>query len=174
MLSDISLPNMMIQSKTSNHLSIINNHLAMATVLCLEPCILCLESCILGLESSTSVEEPLQISSFLTNKANLLNTQMNVNKVITTDYENIANWTLGENKPNTNPIKPNLTQFPRPTRRNKPNTNPNKANFRGKKMLMRLTINGRSLLWIPAFAGMTAGRDERWILVDCRCGIVDN
>ena len=34
------------------------------------------------------------------NKANLLDTQMNVNKVLTKDYENIANWTLGENKPN--------------------------------------------------------------------------
>jgi len=26
----------------------------------------------------------------------------------TNDYENINNWTLGENEPNTNPIKPNL------------------------------------------------------------------
>jgi len=33
---------------------------------------------------------------------------MNVNSLITMDYENIANWTLGENKPNSNPIKPNL------------------------------------------------------------------
>ncbi len=33
---------------------------------------------------------------------------MNANSCATTDYENIANWTLGENKPNTNPIKPNL------------------------------------------------------------------
>ena len=24
------------------------------------------------------------------------------------DYENKRNWTLGENKPNSNPIKPNL------------------------------------------------------------------
>ncbi len=24
------------------------------------------------------------------------------------DYENISNWTLGENKPNSNPIKPNF------------------------------------------------------------------
>jgi len=33
---------------------------------------------------------------------------MNVNKVLTKDYENISNWTLCENKPNTNPIKPNF------------------------------------------------------------------
>ncbi|HIJ52734.1 MAG TPA: hypothetical protein HPP66_06220 [Planctomycetes bacterium] len=41
------------------------------------------------------------------NKPNLLNAQMNVNSFYTVEYENIANWTLGENKPNTNPIKPN-------------------------------------------------------------------
>ncbi len=33
---------------------------------------------------------------------------MNVNTYNKTDYENIANWTLGQNKPNSNPIKPNL------------------------------------------------------------------
>ena len=33
---------------------------------------------------------------------------MSANLYDTTDYENIANWTLGENKPNSNPIKPNL------------------------------------------------------------------
>ena len=49
------------------------------------------------------------------NKANLLDAQMNVNLVYTKDYENIANWKLGENKPNSKPIKPNTnpkqTQF---------------------------------------------------------------
>ena len=38
-------------------------------------------------------------------KANLPDTQMNVNLYITTDYENKHNWTLGENEPNTNPIR---------------------------------------------------------------------
>ena len=33
---------------------------------------------------------------------------MNVNLYNTRDYENKSNWTLGENKPNSNPIKPNL------------------------------------------------------------------
>jgi len=28
---------------------------------------------------------------------------MNVNKVLTKDYENKSNWTLGENEPKTNP-----------------------------------------------------------------------
>jgi len=33
---------------------------------------------------------------------------MNVNPYNTTDYENKSNWTLGENKPNSNPNKLNL------------------------------------------------------------------
>ena len=36
--------------------------------------------------------------------------QMNVNPYNTTDYENKSNWTLGENKPKTNPNKPNLPE----------------------------------------------------------------
>jgi len=55
------------------------------------------------------------------NKPNLLDAQMNVTSFHTVDYENIADWTLGENKPNTNPIKPNTNPI-------KPNTNPIKAN----------------------------------------------
>ena len=74
----------------------------------LVPCILRRESCILCLVSSTSVENPLQISSFLTNKANFRKAQMNVNKVLTRDYGDASLHRCGENKPNTNPIKPNL------------------------------------------------------------------
>ncbi len=33
---------------------------------------------------------------------------MNVKSYNTKDYESKCNWTLGENKPNTNPNKPNL------------------------------------------------------------------
>jgi len=71
---------------------------------------------------------------------------------------------------NVGKTKPIQTQF-------KPNTKPNKANFKGKKMLLRLTTNGQRLLWIPAAAGMAAisrGKDEERILIDCWCGIVDN
>ncbi len=32
---------------------------------------------------------------------------MNLSSVLTTYYENISNWTIGQNKPNSNPIKPN-------------------------------------------------------------------
>jgi len=34
------------------------------------------------------------------NKPNLLAPQMNLKSLITVDYENKSNWTLGENKPN--------------------------------------------------------------------------
>ena len=43
---------------------------------------------------------------FMQNKPNFRKSQMNVYPYNTSDYENIANWTLGQNKPNSNPIKP--------------------------------------------------------------------
>ncbi len=42
------------------------------------------------------------------NKPNFQKSQMNVKLYNTTDYERNCNWTLGENKPNSNPIKANL------------------------------------------------------------------
>ncbi len=41
------------------------------------------------------------------NKPNFHDTKMNVSIYLQTAYENKSNWTLGENKPNSNPIKPN-------------------------------------------------------------------
>ena len=55
--------------------------------------------------ASTTVENSLQITLFMQNKPNFLRSQMNVNIYNKTDYENIANWTLGQNKPNSNPIQ---------------------------------------------------------------------
>ena len=42
------------------------------------------------------------------NKANLRKSQMNVNLYNTSDYEEKSDWTPGENKPNSKPIKANL------------------------------------------------------------------
>ncbi len=44
----------------------------------------------------------------ITNKANLPDDQMNVSTIITRDYANIANWTLGENKPKQTQFLPCL------------------------------------------------------------------
>jgi len=54
--------------------------------------------------SSTNVEDSLQISLFMQNKPNFRKSQMNVISVLTMIYENKHNWTLGQNKPNSNPI----------------------------------------------------------------------
>jgi len=42
------------------------------------------------------------------NKPNLLDTLMNVNKVLTKDYENVRLHRRRENKPNSKPIKANF------------------------------------------------------------------
>jgi hypothetical protein len=42
------------------------------------------------------------------NKPNFRKSQMNVNIYNTTDYENKSDWTIGQNKPNSNPNKPNF------------------------------------------------------------------
>jgi len=42
------------------------------------------------------------------NKPNFRKSQMNVSIFSKMAYENKSNWTLGENKPNSNPNKPNF------------------------------------------------------------------
>jgi len=42
------------------------------------------------------------------NKANFRKSQVNVTLYNTMDYEKISDWTPGENKPNSKPIKANL------------------------------------------------------------------
>ncbi len=42
------------------------------------------------------------------NKANFKKSQVDVTPIIIMDYEEKSNWTLGENKPNSKPIKANL------------------------------------------------------------------
>jgi len=45
---------------------------------------------------------------FMQNKPNFRKAEMNVNIFSQKDYENISDWTLGQNKPNSNPIKANF------------------------------------------------------------------
>jgi hypothetical protein len=44
------------------------------------------------------------------NKPNFQKSQMNVSIFLQMAYENKRDWTLGENKPNSNPIKPKLVR----------------------------------------------------------------
>jgi len=55
--------------------------------------------------SSTTVEDSLQISSFLTNKANFRKSQINVITIITREYENETLSRRGKNKANSKPIQ---------------------------------------------------------------------
>ncbi len=79
---------MMIQSKTNNHLSLINNHLAFGIF--------------------TLVVSALQIHLFMQNEPNFRKSQMYVNKVLTKDYEN---KTLGERGKKQSQTKPNKPKF---------------------------------------------------------------
>ena len=61
-------------------------------------------------ETFTDVMSPLQIKLFMQNKANFRKSQMNVNKVLTRDYEKRTLGQLGKQsqfKANSKPIKPN-------------------------------------------------------------------
>ena len=61
--------------------------------------------------SSTTVEIPLQISSFMQNKANFPESQMNVTKVLTKDYEDKTRSESGKNKANLLNAQMNVTTF---------------------------------------------------------------
>jgi len=99
---------MKIQSKTNYHLPITNYHLP---IMSNEHQTLVHfrhfrhSSSFLTIFPSTTVENPLQIHPFLTNKANFRKSQMNVNTVITMNYEQrTMNYEI-KNKANSNPIQ---------------------------------------------------------------------
>jgi hypothetical protein len=83
---------MMIQSKTNNHLSLI---IWLGV----------LYNC---RDSSTYIESSLQNKLFMQNKANFRKVKLNVNKVITRDYEQIDTWSIGKKQSQTKPNKANL------------------------------------------------------------------
>jgi len=99
--------------------------------------------------------------SIITNKANLLDAQMNVNNLLTKEYEDISNCKLCENKPNTNPIYRGVasgedgtnTISHQRTTNPEQRTNNKQTQFQRQKMLPRLTINGRrvSLRYLRSF-----------------------
>jgi hypothetical protein len=66
-----------------------------------------------GLGIFTTVKSSLQIRLFMQNEPNFRKSQMNVNKVLTKDYDTKDTWSIGKNEPKTNP--------------NEPKTNPIKA-----------------------------------------------
>ncbi len=51
---------------------------------------------------------PKNYDLFMQNEPNLVRRRRIANSVLTKDYENKRDWTLGENEPKTNPIKANF------------------------------------------------------------------
>ncbi len=83
-------------------------------------------------DTFTDVMSALQIHLFMQNKANFRKVKFNVTKVLTRNYVQMDTWSIGKNKPNSNPIQsqsnpikanimPKQTQF-------KPNQSQFKAN----------------------------------------------
>ena len=89
------------------------------------------------------------------NKPNFQKSQMNANLYNTTDYERKRDWTLGQNKPKTNPIKANLQKVKMnvnslitkdyrkkddfAVQKNKPNSNP--IQTQTKPISERMNVN---------------------------------
>jgi hypothetical protein len=57
------------------------------------------------------------------NKANFQKVKLNVNNVLTRDYDQMDTWSIGKSKPNSNPIQS----------QNKPNTKPIQTQFKPKQ-----------------------------------------
>jgi hypothetical protein len=75
-------------------------------------------------ETFTDVMSALQIRPFLTNKANFRKSQMNINKVLTRDYENRTLGQLGKTKPIQTQYKPNSNPIKAKTNPIQTQTNP--------------------------------------------------
>jgi hypothetical protein len=79
---------------------------------------------------STSVENPLQISYFLCKTNPIFSAvggfQMNVSNIITRNYKYFIPLAGQKNKPNSNPVKPNLSQF-------RCQSNPKQTQFKPKQ-----------------------------------------
>ncbi len=86
---------MMIQQKTNNHLSLI------IWLGVLYDC----------RDTFTDVMSALQITLFMQNKANFRKVKLNVNKVLTRDYERLDTWWSGKTKPIQSQFKANQSQL---------------------------------------------------------------
>jgi hypothetical protein len=121
---------------------------------------------------STLVESPLQIKLFLQNEPKFRKVKLNVNKVLTSDYEQLDTWSIRKNEPKRTQnepkfkkVKMNVTPIITVDYENKSNwaiceneakTNPIQTQFNpisAPKMLPRMKINTRpnTLAHYPGF-----------------------
>ena len=73
---------------------------------------------------STSVERALQIHSILQNKPNLSEVEINAKHLFTKNYQKNTAFRWGENKANSNPIKPKNNQKSKINYEDKANSKP--------------------------------------------------
>jgi hypothetical protein len=64
------------------------------------------------------------------NEPKFRKSQMNVNKVLTMDYERMDTWSIRKNEPKTNPNEPKTNPILAQKTTQRTQTNPNKPNFR--------------------------------------------
>jgi hypothetical protein len=99
------------------------------------------------LRPSTSVEKALQISSFMPNKPNSPNVQMNLTRFIAINYAILTSLTKVKYKPNTNPIqtqtKPILAHYKGYQSQFKANSNPI---FNPRCLLTCFSVGGKANL----------------------------
>jgi hypothetical protein len=75
-------------------------------------------------ETFTDVMSALQIGPFCSNKPNFRKSQMNVNKVSTSDYDKMDTWSIRKNEPKRTQNEPKFSPKNDPTNPNEPKTNP--------------------------------------------------
>ncbi len=84
-------------------------------------------------DSSTGIESYLQIRLFMQNKANFRKVKLNVNQVLTTDYDTLDTWSIRKTKPIQSQSKPIQSQLKPIQSQLKPILCQNKANFKSPK-----------------------------------------
>ncbi len=75
-------------------------------------------------ETFTDVMKTLQIKLFMQNKANFQKVKLNVNNVLTKDYDQMDTWSIRKTKPIQSQSKPIQTQLKPIKSQNKPNSCP--------------------------------------------------
>ncbi len=84
-------------------------------------------------ETFTDVMSALQIKLFLQNEPKSRKVKFNVNKVLTTDYDQMDTWSIGKNEPKTNPNEPKTNPILAQKTTQRTQTNPKQIQFQRQK-----------------------------------------
>ncbi len=94
----------------------------------------------------------LQIAPFMQNKAKFRKVKLNVNNVLTKDYDQLDTWSIRKTKPIQSQFKPNQSQF-------KPKFKKAKMNVTSflTKNYEQLTMNNELINTNPTYRGVASG-----------------